>query len=89
TTTRKPGKSYAQAAANKYRNEDKPEMKNAKKTPDMIPEVSELNDSLDVPKELQALLKEFPTLLEAASQCRSAKSRQEKVLILLNALVGE
>ncbi|GBN49236.1 hypothetical protein AVEN_193527-1 [Araneus ventricosus] len=53
-------------------------MKNAKKTPDMIPEVSELKDSLDALKELQTLLKEFPTLLEAASQCRSAKSRQEK-----------
>ncbi|GBN70468.1 hypothetical protein AVEN_90349-1 [Araneus ventricosus] len=88
TSTRKTGKSYAQAEANKNRNEEKPELKNAKKTPDMIPEVSELKDSLDPLKELQTFVKEFTILLEAASQCRSAKSRQEKVLIVLNALVG-
>ncbi|GBN82462.1 hypothetical protein AVEN_126817-1 [Araneus ventricosus] len=88
TAIRKPGKSYAQAAENKNRNEDKPEMKKAEKTPDAAPDISELKDSLDTLKELQNLLKEFPTLLEVARQCRHAISRQEKVLIVLNALVG-
>ncbi|GBN61898.1 hypothetical protein AVEN_220457-1 [Araneus ventricosus] len=86
TSIRKPCKTCA--ASSKSRKEEEPEIINAEKTTDMATEVSDLKDSLEALKEVKTLLQEFPTLLEAVRQCRHAKSRQEKVLIVLNALVG-
>ncbi|GBN51261.1 hypothetical protein AVEN_124170-1 [Araneus ventricosus] len=35
--------------------------------------------SVQAPKEVKTLMQEFPNMLEAARQCRQAKTRQEKI----------
>ncbi|GBN55004.1 hypothetical protein AVEN_205848-1 [Araneus ventricosus] len=52
-------------------------------------DIAELKESLQALKEVQTLIQEFPTILEAAKLCRKAKTKQERILIVLNALVKE
>ncbi|GBO37983.1 hypothetical protein AVEN_46350-1 [Araneus ventricosus] len=79
------GRSYAEAAAEKA---DQPiKTKTEEKTDDPF-DLEDIKESMKAIKEVKTLLDEFPTLLEVARLCKVAKTRTEKVLIVLNALVG-
>ncbi|GBM16008.1 hypothetical protein AVEN_108600-1 [Araneus ventricosus] len=85
TPARQERKSYAQAVAKTYKNDGKIDEKATEATE----ELTDLKASINALKEEKTLIQEFPTLLEAARLCRKAKSKNEKVLIVLNALLGE
>ncbi|GBM13392.1 hypothetical protein AVEN_54403-1 [Araneus ventricosus] len=88
-SNRQPGKSYTQAAADKKRKEGKTEEKEREAKTDEVTDLADLKDSLKALKEVEILLQEFPTLLEAARLCRHAKTKQEKALIVLIARMGD
>ncbi|GBN47370.1 hypothetical protein AVEN_245671-1 [Araneus ventricosus] len=81
-------RSYGQAEAQR-KNEKRTEEKTKKTETKEEMDISELKESLQPLREVQTLIQEFPTLLEAAKLCRKAKTKQEKILIVLNALVQE
>ncbi|GBN95666.1 hypothetical protein AVEN_220785-1 [Araneus ventricosus] len=56
------------------------------KDQDPLPAIEEIKETLQALKEIKELLQEFPTQLEAAKIC---KSREEEILIVLEALVGK
>ncbi|GBN39016.1 hypothetical protein AVEN_58535-1 [Araneus ventricosus] len=87
-SARQAGKTYAQAATDK-RKKKKTEEKSTEKNTDVADDLKELKESFQALKEMKTLLLEFPTLLEAARLCRKARTRQEKVLIVLNALMND
>ncbi|GBM49858.1 hypothetical protein AVEN_191256-1 [Araneus ventricosus] len=82
---RQNGKSYAQAASEKV---ELPTKKKTEEKSDDPFDLEDIKDSMKAIKEVKMLLDEFPTLLEAARLSKTAKTRTEKVLIVLNALVG-
>ncbi|GBM03817.1 hypothetical protein AVEN_231293-1 [Araneus ventricosus] len=86
---RKPRRSYAQAAAAQRKNEEQMEEKTRERETKEEMDIAELKESLQALREVQTLIQEFPTLLEEAKLCRKAKTKQEKILIVLNALVKE
>ncbi|GBO15613.1 hypothetical protein AVEN_28287-1 [Araneus ventricosus] len=81
---RQPGKSYS---ADTKRKEEKTVEKNMETTSDEVMHLTDLEDSLQAPREVKILLQEFPTLLEATRRCRQGKTKQEKALIVLSALM--
>ncbi|GBO11703.1 hypothetical protein AVEN_125651-1 [Araneus ventricosus] len=85
SSPRQHGRSYAQAAAQKV---EKTEQSTEEKTDDPF-DLADIKETIKAIKEVKMLLEEFPTLLEAARLCKSAKTRKEKVHIVLNALMGE
>ncbi|GBM47672.1 hypothetical protein AVEN_57064-1 [Araneus ventricosus] len=89
SSTRQPGKSYSQAAADKKRKEGKTEEKETEAKTNEDTYLADLKDSLQALKEVKILLKEFLTLLEASLRCRQAKTKQEKALIVLSALMDD
>ncbi|GBO17854.1 hypothetical protein AVEN_28773-1 [Araneus ventricosus] len=88
-STRQPGQSYAQEAANQKKKEEKTDEKEIETKTDKVTDFADLKDPLQALKGVQMLLQEFPTLLEAARRCRLAKTKQERVTIVLNALLSE
>ncbi|GBM76046.1 Nucleic-acid-binding protein from transposon X-element [Araneus ventricosus] len=82
-----PGKSFAEAASQGLR-KDPPSATHGKTgtSQEPLPEISDIKETLLALKELKEFLQEFPTLLEAAKKCKAARSREEKLLIVLNAL---
>ncbi|GBM19681.1 hypothetical protein AVEN_199850-1 [Araneus ventricosus] len=88
TAFRQPRKSYAQASAVQKKKERTDE-KAKETTTEKIMDLTDLKESLQALREVKMLLQEFPTLLEAARRCRKAPTKQEKVLIVLGALLGD
>ncbi|GBN02437.1 hypothetical protein AVEN_177635-1 [Araneus ventricosus] len=88
-STRQPGKRYAQAAADKTKNEEQTGEKETEAKTDEDTVLTNLKDSLQALKEVKMLLQEFPTLLEASRLCIQAKTKQEKALLVLSALMGD
>ncbi|GBM41637.1 hypothetical protein AVEN_198386-1 [Araneus ventricosus] len=82
-------KSYAQAATVQKKTFPNPEGKIEEVETEQTTDLTDLNESLQALRELKTLIQEFPTLLEAARLCRKAKNKQEKILIVLNALVSD
>ncbi|GBM56175.1 hypothetical protein AVEN_226078-1 [Araneus ventricosus] len=67
----------------------KTEEKETEAKTDEVADLADLKDSLQALKEVKILLQEFPTPLEAARRSRQAKTKQEKALIVLSALMGD
>ncbi|GBM25996.1 hypothetical protein AVEN_223127-1 [Araneus ventricosus] len=84
-STGQPGNSCAQAAA-AVKKEEKTDEKEIEAKTD---KVTDLKDSLEALKDMTMLVQEFPALLEAARRCRSAETKQERIFIVLDALLGE
>ncbi|GBO19934.1 hypothetical protein AVEN_113864-1 [Araneus ventricosus] len=85
SSVRQERKTYAQATADKKKNEEKTE----DKTTVAADLITDLKEPINAIREVKTLIQEFPTLLEAARLCREAKTKNEKVLIVLNGLLGE
>ncbi|GBN39254.1 hypothetical protein AVEN_260098-1 [Araneus ventricosus] len=79
-------RSYADIAAGKR---EKTPGRTAEERPSTSQDIPDLKESLQAIKELKSILEEFPTLLEAMRLCKKAKTKQEKILIILNALVSD
>ncbi|KAF8776796.1 hypothetical protein HNY73_013741 [Argiope bruennichi] len=80
-------KSYADAAKNKFSNHQsiapEPPKHGNPTTPGNMP----IQDLLDSLREIKSMLAEFPGLLNAAKKMKVAKTKEEKKLILINALL--
>ncbi|GBO22800.1 Nucleic-acid-binding protein from transposon X-element [Araneus ventricosus] len=90
TSLRQPGKSFAQATSQGLR-KDSPSTTHEKtgSSQEPLPAISDIKETLQALKELKEFLQEFPTLLEAAKKCKTARSREEKLLIVLEALTDK
>ncbi|GBM25295.1 hypothetical protein AVEN_172099-1 [Araneus ventricosus] len=82
-------KTCAQAATAQKKTTPIPEGKSKGVEAEQTTDLSDLKESLQTLREIKTLIQEFPTLLEAVSLCRKAKNKQEKILIVLNALVSD
>ncbi|GBO40166.1 hypothetical protein AVEN_165096-1 [Araneus ventricosus] len=90
TALRIPGKSFAQVTSQNIRKEPPPTThKEAEAIQDPLPAITDVKETLQALKELKEFLQEFPTLLEAAKKCKAARSREEKLLIVLEALTDK
>ncbi|GBN50126.1 hypothetical protein AVEN_4291-1 [Araneus ventricosus] len=65
-STRQPGQSYAQEAANQKKKEEKTDEKEIEIKTDKVTDLADLKDPLQALKGVQMLLQEFPNLLEGA-----------------------
>ncbi|GBM97030.1 hypothetical protein AVEN_234753-1 [Araneus ventricosus] len=82
-------KTYAQAATVQKKTTPNPEGKLKEVEAEQTTDLSDFKESLQMLRELKTLIQEFLTLLEAVRLCRKAKNKQEKVVIVLNALVSD
>ncbi|GBN23210.1 hypothetical protein AVEN_88764-1, partial [Araneus ventricosus] len=87
TAERRPRRSYAQAVAAQRKNEERTKGKTKETETSEDMDIADLKESLQTLREVQTFIQEFPTLLKAARLCRKAKTKQEKILIVLNALI--
>ncbi|GBM92786.1 Nucleic-acid-binding protein from transposon X-element [Araneus ventricosus] len=89
TSQRIPGKSFAQAASQSIRKDPPPTHKESETVQDPLHAISDIRETLQALKEIKEFLEEFPTLLEAAKKCKAARTREEKLLIVLEALADK
>ncbi|GBN57703.1 hypothetical protein AVEN_232435-1 [Araneus ventricosus] len=90
TSLRIPGKSFAQVTSQNIRKESPPTThKEAETIQDTLPAITDVRETLQALKELKDFLREFPTLIKAAKKCKTARTREEKMLIVLEALADK
>ncbi|GBM12567.1 hypothetical protein AVEN_188725-1 [Araneus ventricosus] len=82
-------KSYVQAATVQKKTFPNPEGKIEEVDTEQATDLTDFKESLQALRELKTLIQEFPTLLEAERLCRKTKNKQEKILVVLNALVSD
>ncbi|GBO35437.1 hypothetical protein AVEN_19820-1, partial [Araneus ventricosus] len=80
-------RSYADIAAGKREKTEKTTGRTAEEHPSISQDIPDIKESLQAIKDLKSILGEFPTLLEAIKLCKKPKTKQEKILIILNALI--
>ncbi|GBM39764.1 hypothetical protein AVEN_107178-1 [Araneus ventricosus] len=54
---------------------------------DIAQDFSDLKEAMENLKDIRKLLQEFPTTIEASKLIKKAKKKQEKILIIINALI--
>ncbi|GBM19334.1 hypothetical protein AVEN_200266-1 [Araneus ventricosus] len=57
-------------------------------TIEVIAGLTDIKDSLEALLDLKYLIQEFPTIIEATKKCKQVKTKEEKVMIVLNSLLG-
>ncbi|GBO33729.1 hypothetical protein AVEN_258235-1 [Araneus ventricosus] len=88
-SSKRTNRSYADIAAGKREKMEKTPGRTAEERPSTSQDLPDIKESLQAIKDLKSILGEFPTLLEAIRLCKKAKTKQEKILIILNALVSD